>query len=94
MAGILYQGANNIDGRAAARARLVESLARRSAAGRLLARDAERVACACHAMSRRFHLGGKLIVFNTTALQSVSASGLDLGLAVGVVSFEMFATFK
>ena len=63
MAGILYQGANNIDGRAAARARLVQSLARRSAAGRLLARDAERVACACHAMPRRFPLGGKLIVF-------------------------------
>jgi uncharacterized protein (TIGR03437 family) len=37
---------------------------------------------------------GKLIVFNTTALQTVSASGLDLGLAAGVVSFEMFATFK
>jgi hypothetical protein len=37
---------------------------------------------------------GKLIVFNTTALQAVSASGLDLGLAAGVVSFEMFATFK
>jgi len=37
---------------------------------------------------------GKLIVFNTTALQSVSASGLDVGLAAGVVSFEVPTTFK
>jgi hypothetical protein len=37
---------------------------------------------------------GKLIVFNTTALQTVSASGLDLGLATGVVSFEVPTTFK
>lgn len=37
---------------------------------------------------------GKLIVFNTTALQTVSASGLDLGLATGVVSFELPTTFK
>ena len=37
---------------------------------------------------------GKLIVFNTTALQTVSASGLDLGLAAGVVSFEVPTTFK
>jgi len=29
----------------------------------LLTRDAERVARACHAMSERFHRGGKLIVF-------------------------------
>jgi hypothetical protein len=37
---------------------------------------------------------GKLIVFNTTALQTVSASGLDLGLAAGIVSFELPTTFK
>ncbi|HEY1756484.1 MAG TPA: hypothetical protein VGG72_13875 [Bryobacteraceae bacterium] len=37
---------------------------------------------------------GKLIVFNTTALQTVSASGLDLGLAAGVVSYELFTAFK
>jgi hypothetical protein len=37
---------------------------------------------------------GKLIVFNTTGLQTVSASGLDLGLAAGVVSFEVPTTFK
>jgi hypothetical protein len=37
---------------------------------------------------------GKLIVFNTTALQTVSAPGLDLGLAAGVVSFELPVAFK
>jgi len=37
---------------------------------------------------------GKLIVFNTTALQTVSATGLDLGLAAGVVSYEVPTTFK
>jgi D-sedoheptulose 7-phosphate isomerase len=63
MAGIHFQARNAIDGRGAARARLARSLARRSEAGRLLAGDAARVARACHAMSERFHRGGKLIVF-------------------------------
>ncbi len=62
MASILYQRAST-DSRDAARARLIRSLACRSEAGRLLTRDAERVARACHAMSERFHRGGKLIVF-------------------------------
>jgi uncharacterized protein (TIGR03437 family) len=38
--------------------------------------------------------GGKLIVMNATAPQTVSASGIDLGLATGVVSFEVPTTFK
>jgi hypothetical protein len=38
--------------------------------------------------------GGKLVVMNATAPQTVSASGLDLGLATGVVSFEVPTTFK
>ena len=38
--------------------------------------------------------GGKLIVINTTAPQTVSASGVDLGLATGVVSFDVPTTFK
>jgi hypothetical protein len=38
--------------------------------------------------------GGKLIVMNATAPQTVSASGLDLGLATGVVSFEVPTSFK
>ena len=63
MASILYQSASNSDGRDVARKRLIRSLACRSEAGRLLTRDAERVARACHAMSERFHRGGKLIVF-------------------------------
>ena len=63
MASILYQSASTSDGRDAARQRLIRSLARRSQAGRLLTRDAERVARACHAMAERFHRGGKLIVF-------------------------------
>jgi uncharacterized protein (TIGR03437 family) len=37
---------------------------------------------------------GKLIVMNATAPQTVSASGLDLGLATGVVSFDVPTTFK
>jgi len=63
VASILYQSASTSDGRDAARQRLIRSLARRSEAGRLLTRDAERVARACHAMAERFHRGGKLIVF-------------------------------
>jgi hypothetical protein len=31
---------------------------------------------------------------NATAPQTVSASGLDLGLAIGVESFEVPTTFK
>jgi hypothetical protein len=37
---------------------------------------------------------GKLIVFNSTALQNITASGVDLGLATGVVSFEVLTNFK
>jgi D-sedoheptulose 7-phosphate isomerase len=40
-----------------------EAFARRVAAGKALAGDAERVARACHAMAVRFHQGGKLLVF-------------------------------
>jgi D-sedoheptulose 7-phosphate isomerase len=40
-----------------------DAFARRIAPGRALARDAEAVARACHAMAARFHRGGKLIVF-------------------------------
>ena len=38
--------------------------------------------------------GGKLLVVNSTAPQIVTASGVDLGLATGVVSFEVPANFK
>ncbi len=38
--------------------------------------------------------GGKLIVINSTPPQSVTASGVDLGLATGVVSFEVPTNFK
>jgi len=38
--------------------------------------------------------GGKLIVINSTAPQSVTATGVDLGLATGVVSFEVPTNFK
>jgi uncharacterized protein (TIGR03437 family) len=38
--------------------------------------------------------GGKLIAIDSTAAQSFSASGLDLGLATGVVSFEVLTTFQ
>jgi uncharacterized protein (TIGR03437 family) len=37
---------------------------------------------------------GKLVILNATAPQMVSATGLDLGLATGVVSFEVPTTFK
>jgi hypothetical protein len=37
---------------------------------------------------------GKLVILNATAPQMVSASGLDLGLATGVVSFDVPTTFK
>jgi hypothetical protein len=37
---------------------------------------------------------GKLVILNATAPQTVSASGLDLGLATGVVSIEVPTTFK
>ena len=39
----------------------------RDAAGRSIADDAEAIADACHAMARRFHDGGKLIVFGDGA---------------------------
>lgn len=49
------------------RRELVEELdrafARRQEAGRALGEDAEDVARACYAMARRFHDGGKLLVF-------------------------------
>ena len=38
--------------------------------------------------------GGKLIVMNATLPQTVSATGVDLGLATGVVSLEVPTTFK
>jgi uncharacterized protein (TIGR03437 family) len=38
--------------------------------------------------------GGKLVVMNTTAPQTVSATGIDLGLAIGVVSIEVPTSFK
>lgn len=38
--------------------------------------------------------GGKLIVMNATPPQTLSATGVDLGLATGVLSFEMTTTFK
>jgi hypothetical protein len=37
---------------------------------------------------------GKLVIVNATAPQMVSASGLDLGLATGVVSFDVPTMFK
>jgi D-sedoheptulose 7-phosphate isomerase len=40
-----------------------DAFSRRIAPGRALAREAEAVARACHAMAVRFHRGGKLIVF-------------------------------
>jgi hypothetical protein len=38
--------------------------------------------------------GGKLIVMNSTAPQSFTATGVDLGLATGVVSFKVPTNFK
>jgi uncharacterized protein (TIGR03437 family) len=38
--------------------------------------------------------GGKLIVMNSTAPKSFTASGVDLGLATGVVSIEVPTNFK
>ena len=38
--------------------------------------------------------GGKLVVMNATAPQTVSATGIDLGLAIGVVSIEVPTIFK
>ena len=37
---------------------------------------------------------GKLIVMNATATQTVSASGVEVGLATGVVSFDVPTVFK
>jgi hypothetical protein len=37
---------------------------------------------------------GKLIIMNATAPQTVSASGVDVGLATGVVSFDVPTIFK
>jgi len=37
---------------------------------------------------------GKLVIVNATAPQTVTASGLDLGLATGVVSIEVPTTFR
>jgi D-sedoheptulose 7-phosphate isomerase len=45
-----------------------DAFARRAAPGRALADDADAVARACHDMARRFHRGGRLLVFgNGTA---------------------------
>jgi D-sedoheptulose 7-phosphate isomerase len=49
--------------RARAHEVIARAMARRSEVGMLMARDAVRVASACHAMAARFHRGGKLIVF-------------------------------
>jgi hypothetical protein len=38
--------------------------------------------------------GGKLIIMNTSAPQTVSATGLDLGVATGVVSFDVPTIYK
>jgi hypothetical protein len=38
--------------------------------------------------------GGKLVVMNTTATQTVAATGIDFGLAIGVVSIEVPTTFR
>jgi uncharacterized protein (TIGR03437 family) len=38
--------------------------------------------------------GGKLLVMNSTAPQTVTATGVDLGLATGVVSFDVPTNFK
>ncbi|HTB15309.1 MAG TPA: hypothetical protein VK752_27245 [Bryobacteraceae bacterium] len=38
--------------------------------------------------------GGKLVVMNTSTPQTVSATGIDFGLATGVVSSEVPTTFK
>jgi uncharacterized protein (TIGR03437 family) len=38
--------------------------------------------------------GGKLVIMNASAPQTVLASGLDFGRATGVVSFEVATTFK
>jgi uncharacterized protein (TIGR03437 family) len=38
--------------------------------------------------------GGKLVVMNTSTPQTVSATGIDFGLATGVVSFDVPTTFK
>ncbi len=43
--------------------RVERVFAARAEAGRVLGRDAERVARACHDMALRFHGGGKLLVF-------------------------------
>jgi D-sedoheptulose 7-phosphate isomerase len=44
-----------------------EVFAARTAPGRALARDAERIAAACHAMAVRLHRGGKVLVFGMGA---------------------------
>jgi hypothetical protein len=38
--------------------------------------------------------GGKLVIMNATAPQTVSATGLDLGVATGVVSFDLPTIYK
>jgi hypothetical protein len=38
--------------------------------------------------------GGSFVVTNTTAPQTVSASGIDVGLATGTVLFKLDSTFK
>jgi uncharacterized protein (TIGR03437 family) len=53
----------------------------------------------CHAPSSAGQLtipagGGKLVVMNTTAPQTVAATGIDFGLAIGVVSIEVPTTFR
>jgi hypothetical protein len=38
--------------------------------------------------------GGSLVVTNATAPQTVSASGIDIGMAVGTVWFRLDSNFK
>jgi D-sedoheptulose 7-phosphate isomerase len=50
-----------------------ELFARRSEPANALAGDAEAIAAACHAMARRFHRGGRLVVFGAGGSASDAA---------------------
>ncbi|HEY2099852.1 MAG TPA: hypothetical protein VGH72_25535, partial [Pseudonocardia sp.] len=47
-----------------------EAFGRRSVPANALAGDAEAIAAACHAMARRFHRGGRLVVFGAGGADS------------------------
>jgi D-sedoheptulose 7-phosphate isomerase len=53
--------------------RTVEAFSRRSVPANALAGDAEAIAAACHAVARRFHLGGRLVVFGAGGAGSDAA---------------------